>query len=152
MLAEKGHKIKNIKIACSDEQFKCMDDFHGLMLVLYFYPKDNTSGCTEEAENFIANIAKFDKLKVRVVGVSRDAMKSHHKFIEKIGINFPLISDSNEELCNYFAVMKEKSMYGRKYIGIERSTFIIDHEGILLHEMRNVKVPQHVAAVLELLK
>ena len=151
MPAAKGRKVKNIKIDCSDDKFSCMDDFHGKTLVLYFYPKDNTSGCTKEAEDFIANLAKFKKLNANVVGVSRDAMKAHHKFIEKIGITFPLISDPDEELCNYFEVMKEKSMYGRKYMGIERSTFIISPEGKLLHEMRNVKVPSHVEEVLKLL-
>jgi peroxiredoxin Q/BCP len=152
MPAKIGRKVKNLKINCSDEKFICMDDFQGKSLVLYFYPKDNTSGCTKEAEDFIANMPEFKKLKCHVVGVSRDSMKSHHKFIEKIGINFSLISDPEEEFCNYFEVMKEKSMYGRKYMGIERSTFIISPEGKLLHEMRNIKVPGHVAAVLEWLK
>lgn len=147
-----GRKIKNIAIECSDSSLTNTKDFAGKILVLYFYPKDSTSGCTKEAEDFTANLAKFKRLNAVVIGVSRDSMRSHHKFIEKIGIKFPLISDPEEVLCDYFEVMKEKSMYGRKYMGIERSTFIIDAEGKLLQEMRKVKVPGHVDAVLEALK
>lgn len=124
-------------------------DYADKTIVLYFYPKDNTSGCTQEAHDFRDNLKKFTKAGAVVIGVSRDSIKSHEKFIEKQAINFNLISDPDETLCNVFDVMKEKSMYGRKYMGIERSTFIIDGEsGKVLHEWRKVKVKDHVEAVL----
>lgn len=143
--------IKTKAINCTDESIKNLDHFTGSWLVLYFYPKDNTSGCTQEAKDFSANYNKFTKKNCAVIGLSRDSIKSHHKFIEKIDINHPLISDEDESLCNYFEVLKEKSMYGKKYIGIERSTFLIDPEGNIQHEWRKVKVPGHVEETLKTL-
>lgn len=124
-------------------------DFSDKLIVLYFYPKDSTSGCTQEAHDFRDNLKQFTKLDAVVLGVSRDSIKSHDKFIEKQDLNFTLISDPDETLCNLFDVMKEKSMYGRKYMGIERSTFIIDGAtGKVEHEWRKVKVKEHVETVL----
>lgn len=127
-------------------------DYKGHNIVLYFYPKDNTSGCTKESCEFRDLKAHFDKLDTVIIGVSRDSLKSHDKFIADHDLNFTLISDPDETLCNLFDVMKEKSMYGRKYMGIERSTFLFNAKGELINEWRNVKVPGHVDAVLDEVK
>ena len=126
-----------------------LEDFRGKYLVIYFYPKDKTSGCTVESQNFRDLFKDFQKLNCYIIGVSRDSLKSHKSFIEKESLNFPLISDSEEEMCNAYGVMKEKSMYGRKYMGIERSTFLIGPDGKLIKEWRNVKVPGHAQEVIE---
>lgn len=147
MAATKDRKIKNIEFVSTDETVSDFTQLKGKWIVLYFYPKDNTSGCSKEAEDFTTYFNRFKRKGIVVVGVSRDSITSHHKFIDKLTIPFPLISDPDETLCQYFGVMKEKSMYGRKYMGIERSTFIIDPENKLRHEIRNVKVPGHVEAV-----
>ncbi|MAA92642.1 MAG: peroxiredoxin [Gammaproteobacteria bacterium] len=124
-----------------------LNSFHGSYLVIYFYPKDKTSGCTIESQDFRDFKNKFAKKNCKIVGVSRDSIKSHKSFVEKEELNFPLISDPEETMCNAYEVMKEKSMYGRKYMGIERSTFLIDPEGLLVKEWRGVKVPGHVEEV-----
>jgi len=124
-----------------------LNSFHGSYLVVYFYPKDKTSGCTIESQDFRDFKNKFAKKNCKIVGVSRDSIKSHKSFVEKEELNFPLISDPEETMCNAYEVMKEKSMYGRKYMGIERSTFLIDPEGLLVKEWRGVKVPGHVEEV-----
>ena len=124
-----------------------LNNFHGSYLVIYFYPKDKTSGCTIENQDFRDFKNKFAKKNCKIVGVSRDSIKSHKSFVEKEELNFPLISDPEETMCNAYKVMKEKSMYGRKYMGIERSTFLIDPEGLLVKEWRGVKVPGHVEEV-----
>ena len=124
-----------------------LSDFKGKFLVIYFYPKDKTSGCTIESQNFRDLKNEFMKLNCEIVGVSRDSLRSHKSFIEKESLNFSLISDPDEDMCNAYEVMKEKSMYGKKYMGIERSTFIIDPDGKLIKEWRGVKVPGHVEEV-----
>ncbi len=124
-----------------------LDDFKGKYLVIYFYPKDKTSGCTIESQNFRDYAKKFKAKDCSIIGVSRDSIKSHKSFQEKESLNFPLISDPDENMCNAYGVMKEKSMYGRKYMGIERSTFLIDPDGIIIKEWRGVKVPGHVEDV-----
>jgi peroxiredoxin Q/BCP len=124
----------------------------GEKLVIYFYPKDMTSGCTLESQQFRDLHAAFRKAKTRVVGVSRDGLKSHEKFKEKEGLPFELLSDEKEKLCKLFDVIREKSLYGRKFMGIERSTFLIDAEGVLRQEWRKVKVPGHALEVLEAAK
>jgi len=124
-----------------------LNSFHGSYLIIYFYPKDKTSGCTIESQDFRDFKNKFAKKNCKIVGVSRDSIKSHKSFVEKEELNFPLISDPEETMCNAYEVMKEKSMYGRKYMGIERSTFLIDPEGLLVKEWRGVKVPGHVEEV-----
>ena len=129
-----------------------LEDFRGKYLVIYFYPKDKTSGCTVESQNFRDLFTDFQKLNCGIIGVSRDSLKSHKSFIEKESLNFPLISDPEEEMCNAYGVMKEKSMYGRKYMGIERSTFLIGPDGKLIKEWRNVKVPGHAQEVFEYLQ
>ena len=130
-----------------DNDYIGLDDYKGSFLIIYFYPKDKTSGCTLESQDFRDYKAKFAKKNCKIVGVSRDSIKSHSSFIEKESLNFPLISDPDETMCNAYGVMKEKSMYGKKYMGIERSTFIVDPDGKLIKEWRGVKVPGHVEEV-----
>lgn len=126
-----------------------LSDYKGKKVILYFYPKDNTSGCTMEAQAFRDHLAEFEALGWSVIGVSRDSVRKHCNFRDKYELNFPLLSDEDESLCNAYGVMKEKSMYGRKYMGIERSTFLIDEEGNLVGEYRNVKASTHVAELLK---
>lgn len=120
-------------------------------VVLYFYPKDNTSGCTMEGRDFSALYSQFQAQGCQVIGVSRDSLKSHQNFCAKQGFPFPLISDSDETLCRLYDVMKLKKMYGREYMGIERSTFLINPEGVVTGEWRKVKVPDHAKIVLQTL-
>lgn len=129
------------------ERVYSINDFNGKKTVLYFYPKDNTSGCTQEACDFRDNMNRLTKY-ADVVGVSPDSIKSHKSFKEKQGLNFPLISDPEHILAEKFEVWKEKSMYGRKYMGIERSTFILDEEGNIEKEWRKVKVKGHIDEVI----
>ena len=119
-------KIKNIDIECTDIKRKKLYDFLDKKLILYFYPKDMTPGCTTESIEFNENLTKIKRLKTNVVGVSRDKISLHEKFIVKHDFKFPLISDTEEKLCKTLDVIKEKSLYGRKYMGVDRSTFIID--------------------------
>lgn len=126
-----------------------LSDYKGKKVILYFYPKDNTSGCTLEAQAFRNHLDAFLKNGYVVLGVSRDSIKKHCNFRDKNELNFPLLSDEDETVCNLYGVLKEKSMYGRKYMGIERSTFIIDEEGRLVKEYRNVKAATHVDDLLE---
>jgi peroxiredoxin Q/BCP len=121
----------------------------GTKYVIYFYPKDNTSGCTLEGETFRDYYKKFKQAGVEVFGVSRDSLNSHEKFKAKHGFPFDLISDENEELCKAFDVIQMKSLYGRKYLGIDRSTFFVNEDGAVVHQWRNVKVPGHVEKVLD---
>lgn len=121
----------------------------GKIVVLYFYPKDNTPGCTQEAKDFRDLYSQFLSANACILGVSRDSLKSHHKFKTSCGLPFPLICDDSQTLCHYFEVIKEKSMMGKKYLGIERSTFLIDQQGVLCQEWRNVKVSGHAQAVLQ---
>jgi peroxiredoxin Q/BCP len=124
-----------------------LSDFKGKKLVIYFYPKDDTPGCTTESCGFRDSITEFKKLGLAVVGVSKDSVKSHDKFKKKYDLNFPLISDEEGTMCEAYGVWKEKSMYGKKYMGIERSTFLINEDGKIAHVWRNVKVPGHVDEV-----
>ncbi|MFN0302031.1 MAG: peroxiredoxin [Burkholderiales bacterium] len=121
-------------------------------VVLYFYPKDNTPGCTSEGEQFRDLYASFKKLDCEVVGVSRDTIKSHENFKTKMHFPFDLLSDADEKLCAMLGVIKMKNMYGKQVRGIERSTFIVDRDGNILHEWRGVKVPGHAQAVLDFVK
>ena len=145
-------KAKDLKIECTDTKKSNLYDFLDKKLILYFYPKDLTPGCTTESIEFNDNLSKIKKLKANVVGVSRDKLSLHEKFIEKYSFKFPLISDPEEKLCKSFDVIKEKSLYGRKYMGVDRSTFIIDESGKILHAWRNVKVKGHVEEVINKLK
>jgi peroxiredoxin Q/BCP len=127
-------------------------DSAGEKVVLYFYPKDMTTGCTKESQDFRDQHAAFRRAKVRIIGVSRDSLKSHDKFREKEKLPFELLSDEDEKVCRLFDVIREKTLYGRKYMGIDRSTFLIDGTGVLQREWRGVKVPGHVEEVLEAAK
>ena len=127
-------------------------DFRPNMVVLFFYPRDNTSGCTREAKDFTENIELFNNLNINVFGISKDSITSHEKFVKKQNLTIPLLSDEAGSVCEDFGVWKEKSMYGKIYMGIERSTFIIDGSGSVIHEWRKVKVANHVAEVLETAK
>lgn len=139
----------NIKLQASDEKEYQLSDFQGQKLVLYFYPKDNTSGCTIEAKGFTCLVDDFKGKGYLVIGVSRDSVKSHQNFILKQELNLLLLSDPNEELVKAFDVLKEKSMYGKKYMGIERSTFILDENGNITKEYRKVKAKDHAEQVLK---
>ncbi len=129
-----------------------LKDLRGQNVVIYFYPKDATPGCTTEGRDFSALHARFRRQNARIFGVSRDSLGSHEKFKEKQGFKFDLISDPDEKLCRKFDVIKEKSLYGRKFMGIERSTFLIDADGKLRREWRKVKVKGHADEVLAAVK
>jgi peroxiredoxin Q/BCP len=129
-----------------------LKDAVGRKLVIYFYPKDMTSGCTRESQDFRDLHAAFRKAGAQIVGVSRDSVASHEKFKEKEQLPFELLSDADEKLCKVFDVIKEKTLYGRKYLGVERSTFLLDAAGVLRREWRKVKVPGHAEEVLEAAK
>lgn len=147
-----GQTVPNFQAVISDTKTIHLSDYQGKNIVLYFYPKDDTPGCTIEAQDFRDNYSAFDKANTIILGISRDSVKSHDKFKCKYELPFTLISDADQGLCNLFQVLKEKNMYGKKVIGIERSTFIIDSKGILRHEWRGVKVPGHVQNVLTKVK
>lgn len=128
------------------------DDLLGQWLVLYFYPKDNTPGCTTEGQDFARLAADFAALGARILGVSRDGLRSHASFRAKHGLPFDLISDQDEALCRAFDVIKPKKLYGKEYLGVDRSTFLIDPQGVVRREWRGVKVPGHAEAVLAALQ
>ena len=121
------------------------------LIVLFFYPRDNTSSCTREAKDFTENLKLFNSVKVSVFGVSKDSIESHEKFVKKQDLAISLLSDENGSVCEDFEVWKEKSMYGKTYMGIERSTFIIDGKGLVIKEWRKVKVADHVKEVLQVI-
>jgi peroxiredoxin Q/BCP len=129
-----------------------LDDFAGRKVVLYFYPKDDTSGCTKEAIGFSEAIEGFDAAGAVIVGVSKDSVQKHDKFAAKHGLKVILVSDAESDLCERYGVWVEKSMYGKKYMGIERSTFLIGADGRIAEAWRKVKVPGHVETVLEAAK
>ena len=151
-LAKIGNKVTDIKLAATGAQVIRLSDFKGKNIVLYFYPKDSTPGCTLEGQDFRDNKSKFSARNTVILGVSRDSIKSHENFKSKQSFSFDLLSDPDEKLCKQFDVIKEKNMYGKKVIGIERSTFLIDEDGILVKEWRKVKVKGHVVEVLEEIK
>ena len=122
------------------------------LIVLFFYPRDNTSGCTREAKDFTENLKLFNSAKASVFGVSKDSINSHEKFIKKQDLAISLLSDENGTVCEDFGVWKEKSMYGKTYMGIERSTFIIDGKGLVIKEWRKVKVAEHVNEILQVIE
>ncbi len=150
--AKIGKKVTDIKLPATGEQDIKISDFKGSNVVLYFYPKDSTPGCTTEGQDFRDAKARFTRQKTVILGVSRDSIKSHENFKAKQKFNFDLISDADEKLCSQFDVIKEKNMYGKKVMGIERSTFLIDKNGVLQQEWRKVKVAGHVDDVLEAVK
>ena len=144
--------LLQLPLALSGGAHATLGDFAGRWLVLYFYPKDSTPGCTTEGLDFNALLPKFKKLNATVLGVSRDSVKSHDNFCAKQGFKFPLVSDADEALCKAFDVIHEKNMYGRKVLGVVRSTFLISPDGRIAQAWRGVKVPGHAQAVLDALK
>jgi len=147
-----GKKVPNFKLQATGDQTIALSQLKGQNLVLYFYPKDSTSGCTREGQDFRDNQSKFKRQNTLILGVSRDSLRSHENFKAKQSFNFDLLSDPDEELCTLFDVMKMKNMYGKKVRGVERSTFLIDSNGKLVQEWRKVKVDGHVAEVLVAVK
>jgi peroxiredoxin Q/BCP len=147
-----GKKIPTFRGEATGGSPVASEDLKGTRFVLYFYPRDNTPGCTVESNDFRDLHAKFKRKKVRVLGISRDTLKSHERFKEKFGFPFELIADPDETICKLFGVMKDKNMYGKKVRGIERSTFLVDENGVLLKEWRKVKVDGHAQEVLDSLK
>jgi peroxiredoxin Q/BCP len=147
--AEIGKKIPNFELPATSETTVSPKSLKGSKVVIYFYPKDSTPGCTTEGQDFRDNFGAFEKANTVILGVSRDGMKSHENFKAKHEFPFELISDKDETLCRMFDVIKEKNMYGRKVLGIERSTFLVDEKGVLRREWRKVKVKGHVDEVLE---
>ena len=147
-----GKKVPDFKALLDNEETFKLSENKGKNLVFYFYPKDSTPGCTKEGEDFRDNYSVIKKLNTEVIGVSKDSVTSHQKFVQKFNFPFNLISDENEKVCNLFNVIKEKNMYGRKYMGIERSTFLIDTNGKLVKEWRKVRVKGHVDDVIESIK
>ncbi len=141
-------KVPSFKAEATGDQVIKLADLKGKKTVLYFYPKDSTPGCTKEGQDFRDQYAKFKRNKIQVLGVSRDSIRSHENFKARQDFPFELLSDADETLCRLFDVIKEKNMYGKKVMGIERSTFLIDEKGVLRQEWRKVKVPGHVDEVL----
>lgn len=144
-----GDLIPDLTVATTQNEAMQLRQLKGKNLVLYFYPKDNTPGCTTEGQNFRDAYQAFQAANTEILGVSRESIRTHQNFINKQEFPFDLISDPDEILCKAMDVMKEKNMYGKTYIGIERSTFVFDTEGKLVHEVRKVKVKGHVDQILE---
>ena len=144
-----GSKVPAFTLPTTGGGTWSLKDAAGRKLVIYFYPRDLTSGCTREAQDFRDLCGAFAGAGTLVVGVSRDSVASHDKFAAKETLPFPLLADTDERLCRLFDVIKPKSLYGRKYLGVERSTFLLDDTGRLRQEWRKVKVPGHAEAVLE---
>ncbi|MBC9784016.1 thioredoxin-dependent thiol peroxidase [Heliobacterium chlorum] len=144
-----GQIAPDFTLPASNGEEVTLSQFRGSYVVLYFYPKDNTAGCTTEAQEFRDLHGQFQAKNTVVFGVSRDSVTSHGKFIAKQELPFLLLSDGDSTLCNLYQVLKEKNMYGKKSIGIERSTFIIDPDGIITHIFRKVKAAGHAAKVLD---
>jgi len=143
-----GDKVPAVTLPVSGGGELSLAKLKGKPVVVYFYPKDNTSGCTKEAQDFQAAMAKFKKSGAEVIGVSKDSVASHDKFAAKFDLSFPLLADTEGKACEAFGTWVEKSLYGRKYMGIERATFVIDAKGVVRHVWRKVKVPGHVDQVL----
>lgn len=146
------HSVTNFSLPSTGDKSFSLSSIAGKKLVIYFYPKDNTPGCTTEGQDFRDNFKVFSDLNCMIVGVSRDSLKSHESFKEKMQFPFELLSDEDETVCKLFDVIKMKNMYGKQVRGIERSTFVLDSGGVLRKEWRKVKVPGHVLEVLEFVK
>ena len=148
-MPEIGKKVTKLKGVLHDGSTLALSDLRGRSVVVYFYPKDSTPGCTNEALGFRDLHSKFLKHGCEILGVSRDSVASHAKFRDKYALPFALVADTDETWCNAFEVLGEKSLYGRKFVGVIRSTFLIDAHGTLVAEWRGVRVPGHALAVLE---
>jgi len=147
-MLKEGMKAPDFQLPSETGEVVKLKDFRGKKVVLYFYPKDMTSGCTVQAQNFRDDRAKFTRKGAVILGVSKDPVKSHVKFCEKEKLNFTLLSDAESDVCERYGVWVEKSMYGKKYMGIERTTFVIDEEGKIAKIFPKVKVTEHSAEVL----
>ncbi len=144
-----GDKAPDFKITIDGEKTVTLADYAGKNLVLYFYPKDDTPGCTMQACGFRDHLPAFGKLKAEILGISKDPLVKHERFRDKYDLNFPLGSDEDGTMCEAYGVWIEKSMYGRKYMGIDRSTFLIGKDGAIMKIWRKVKVPGHIEEVME---
>ena len=151
-MSNKAYKAPSVILPNENGKIVDLTKFRPNPIVLFFYPRDNTSGCTREAKDFTENLNLFNGANVNVFGVSKDSIESHEKFIKKQNLAISLLSDENGTVCEDFGVWKEKSMYGKTYMGIERSTFIIDGKGLVIKEWRKVKVPGHVNEVLQVIE
>jgi thioredoxin-dependent peroxiredoxin len=151
-MVEVGKKVTNFELPATGDQSISLNALKGKKVVLYFYPKDSTPGCTMEGQGFRDARAKFSRQNTVILGVSRDSLRSHENFKAKQTFNFELLSDTEETLCTQFDVIKMKNMYGKQVRGIERSTFLIDEAGVLRQEWRKVKVKDHVQQVLDAVK
>lgn len=147
-MPELNHTVSDFEFKATPDRTGSLSDLKGKHVVLYFYPKDNTPGCTTEGQDFATHYPAFEKANTVIFGVSKDSLKSHQNFKAKYAFPFDLITDKDESLCSLFDVIREKSMYGKTYLGIDRSTFLIDSKGILRREWRGVKVNGHVEEVL----
>jgi len=144
--------VPDFEIEATGDKTIKLSDLRGKRVVLYFYPKDNTPGCTLEGQNFRDNITQFDQLNTVIFGISRDSIKMHENFKKKQEFPFDLLSDPDETVCQLFGVIQLKKLYGKEYMGVDRSTFLIDENGVLKQEWRKVKVKQHVEEVLSAIK
>ncbi|MEC9363225.1 MAG: peroxiredoxin [Pseudomonadota bacterium] len=149
MALDIGDKIPDLTLPATGGRDIALRSFKGKALVVYFYPKDNTPGCTQEGQDFRDLYGKFRKAGVEIVGVSRDSVRSHENFATKFEFPFVLLSDADEAACRAFDVIREKTLYGRKYMGVDRSTFLFDAKGVLRQVWRSVKVKNHAQAVLD---
>ncbi|EHJ01597.1 alkyl hydroperoxide reductase/ Thiol specific antioxidant/ Mal allergen [Clostridium sp. DL-VIII] len=143
-ILKEGLKAPDFTLIGSDKKEHKLSDYLTKKIILYFYPKDNTPGCSQEAQDFKDAIEEFNSKNTVILGISRDSLKSHDKFIAKYDLPFILLSDEDETVCNLYGVLKEKNMFGKKSIGVERSTFLINEDGIITKVYRKVKVPGHV--------
>ncbi len=148
-MASKTPRLSKTRLPATGDRELSLADFKGQALVVYFYPRDNTPGCTQQGQDFRDHHDQFQAAGCEVVGISRDKASTHEKFAAKHEFPFPLLADTDEQLCGEFDVIKEKNMYGKKVMGIERSTFLFDANGKLVREWRKVRVPGHVEEVLE---
>jgi len=141
-----------ITFTATDPSLKSFQDFKGHNLVIYFYPKDNTPGCTLEGKDFKTSFKQFTQLNTKIIGVSRDTLSSHQKFISKLGLPYPLIADTDEKVCKAFQVLAEKNLFGMNIFGVQRSTFLVDEKGIVRHVWRKISAKGHVEEVLAQVK
>lgn len=144
--------VPDFELPATGDKTVRLSDLRGQNVLIYFYPKDNTPGCTLEGQQFRDHIAEFEQLNTVIFGISRDSLKTHENFKNKQAFPFDLLSDKDETVCNLFGVIQLKKLYGREYMGVDRSTFLIDAEGVLRQEWRSVKVKGHVEEVLTALK
>ncbi|WP_426350541.1 thioredoxin-dependent thiol peroxidase [Alloiococcus sp. CFN-8] len=147
-----GIQAPDFTLPGSDGKDHSLKDYRGKKVILYFYPKDNTPGCTREAVAFKENNDTLKESNAVILGISRDSVACHNRFIQKFELPFVLLSDENSKACELYGVLKEKNMFGKKSIGIERSTFIINEEGTIIKEYRKVKVDPHLGEIMEFLK